>query len=648
MEPVKNKRHEQLLMALCLSLIIISVFCLYLRTWSFGFINLDDHEYVSQNPILANGFSFKAILQAFSSFSYCAIWMPLTWISYMIDMSLWGKNPHAMHVVNTVFHFLNTVLVFALCRFLLLRTASSNLAQPQAQKTSGAYLGMFIASFLSALFWAMHPLRVEPTAWIASRKDVLSLFWELCALLFWLKDAEGEQQQKPSETCKRFPWTVPVLAWTCYVCACLSKPTAMTFPILAGLLEYLAFSKVSWKKLFAPTSLALGCAAIASYSQSTSGATNYLHGVPLSGRLMNAVSAIGLYCWNTVWPEGLAVPYAHRWPDPPTFFLPALIICIGYGLVWCWSCREVIAFACRSGIAWIHGGARTRSAFIPNRKHPARDAIFVGLSWFIVSAGPMLGLLGFGYHSHADRFTYLPAVGFSIILAFFFRSVLQRVRPAFALSLSVAMLSLVTIYGMRTKQQIAYWENDKTLFLHTLSVEGDRNFLANRALGTYYYGIEHDLPRANACLKAALRVNADENRCIQLLLIYGLAEEGRLTEAKAELADFSQWIEKRTPLTKKQMALERMGPTIGLVVDTFLAHAGIAVFENDDDLAEQHAVTALGRAPENGFAHYVLGLIAQKKGLSKETLNHWHHCLRGPDWYVFYFLRRDLLKLETL
>src|SRR5262245_38165209 len=148
---------------LALALVAITVVT-YTGIWSFGFVNFDDPQYVSNNPHVATGLSAANVAWAFTS-AYAANWHPVTWVSHMVDVTLFGVSPGRIHLVNLAIHVANVLLLFA---FLL--------------RTTGA-VGR--SAIVAALF-AVHPLHIESVAWISERKDVLSAFFGLCTLLAYV------------------------------------------------------------------------------------------------------------------------------------------------------------------------------------------------------------------------------------------------------------------------------------------------------------------------------------------------------------------------------------------------------------------------------------------------------------------------------
>src|SRR5215469_12895409 len=119
-----------------------------------GFVTYDDPQYITSNPHVLGGLSWQNIVWAFSS-SHAGNWHPLTWISHMLDISLFGLRPGWHHFINLLLHTANALLLFA-----FLNRAT----------------GAFWRSAMVAAFFAVHPLHVESVAWASERKDLLSTF----------------------------------------------------------------------------------------------------------------------------------------------------------------------------------------------------------------------------------------------------------------------------------------------------------------------------------------------------------------------------------------------------------------------------------------------------------------------------------------
>jgi hypothetical protein len=139
----------------------LATFLLYWPAVGFDYVSLDDTIYVATNRTILKGITWQGILSSLTD-TRVGYWTPVLWLSYMVDVELFGQAPSGFHFTNVILHVTNTILVFFLLRRLTRRTG---------------------LSLLAAAFFAAHPLRVESVVWIAERKDVLSAFFFILALL---------------------------------------------------------------------------------------------------------------------------------------------------------------------------------------------------------------------------------------------------------------------------------------------------------------------------------------------------------------------------------------------------------------------------------------------------------------------------------
>lgn len=636
----------------------------YLRVGGFELINLDDYPYVVTRPV-EGGLTWEGLKWAFGAFGYMGIWMPCTWISYMLDTTLFGGGAGIHHWGNAVLHAMNAILLFLLLR-LLLGAVKAGHEGGDADSGKPGHAGYdvqttrnLLAAALAALFWALHPLRVEPVAWVASRKDVLALFWELLALIFWVKQIVscgaahgteatscGEGERPTGSTARgRSAKGYWILSMACFALAGMSKPSAMTFPVLAGLLEYLLVRKVRFHALLVPFLMALGIAAIAQQSQASGGATSALAAVPIYARLANAAAAFGTYCWKTVWPSDLAVQYLHPWPAWPRFLWHGSMICVAYGAIMLWCGREALKYLGSEMVKRSGRAKQTDSA--PGETHSfcAKDTVsadlgavvFAGLFWFLITVLPTLGLANFGFHSHADRFTYLPAIGFSLILAFAIRSAASwrggTMPHLLRVVLPVAAIS--GYFGVLSWRQAAYWKDDGTLFTRTVEVTGKENYVAQFSLALHAFGMG-DTEASLTYFERGYEVAQGKGRLGQVYYVFALAHAGRLEKARMQASDFSQWVDQRA-----QQNLARTDYS----VMTRECYAAIAYYEGDRALAKEHAEFATRRSPTALIGNYLLGQLAFEEGDSSKAIEHWRICTKSAP--MFRFLKERIAQLEA-
>ena len=411
---------------------------------SYGYVDCDDYTYVFGHSEVSGGITPAGIKWAFSSVDE-GIWMPLTWLSYMLDGEF-GGSASVRHAHSIALHGLNAGLVFLMLLALMPalggKTGRTNVA---------------IALFC-ALLWGVHPLRCESAVWIASRKDVLSLFWMLVAALLWLSGGKKA-------------WWASLASFTL---SAMAKPSVMTLPLLLGILDVFIRRNVRWQRLvwYAPVAVATGV--LAAIAQRAGGATVELANTSLIWRLLNAVAACGIYIWHTVWPVNLAVQCMARYPEMPKFLVPGLALCAALGAFLWVRCRRAV-------LAW--------------RLTADPDGITAGLLWFFVAVGPMLGIAGFGYHAFADRFTYIPAIGLSIAVF----AVCLKARAAGRNLVIAALAALCVAFGARAAVQTRYWRDDLSMWRRTIEVDGPRNTVAQLGVAVWHFEHDHDI---DASIKA--------------------------------------------------------------------------------------------------------------------------------------------------
>lgn len=500
------KKHGSVVLIVIALLLIAGACCCFLRCWDYGIVDLDDYIYLLYHDQVSNFSGLRSLKYFFTSVEE-GIWMPLTWMSYAVDYMLFGDWFGGFHLHSVFIHAINACLVFWLLRMLF---------DGDGRTTT--------LCLLASLAWAVHPLRCESVVFLASRKDVLSFFWELLALICWVGGSRRNLNGQGAT------WQT-ALATLFFVVASMCKPSVMTFPVLCFLIDAFIHREVRMFRYAAPVAYMLFLGAFAAWQQKSGGATFDPFHQPLHGRMLGAVAAYGIYVRNTVWPQWLAPQCVKTWPDLPRFLLPGLTItgaaawylvrrALGY-----WDGRREIVTVHR----WHGVPARLTSS-------AERDYAFASIAWFSVAIAPMLGIASFGYHSFADRFTYIPAVGLSVLLVHLARRLPRGAQTA----ASAALLAACAALAVRTWHQTGYWEDDDKLFSHTLEVDGDHNGCAHGILANWSFEFPHDLERSVEEFDKAL--GRDMNYVMPCYNIYVIAlaesgREGRILEALRRYRD---------------------------------------------------------------------------------------------------------------
>jgi tetratricopeptide (TPR) repeat protein len=423
---------------ICLALALVTA-ALYWPITRNGFINFDDDEYIVGNRHITSGLTWTNIVWAFKS-GEAANWHPLTWISHMADCDLFQLDPGGHHLMNLLFHVANTLLLFLLLN----------------KMTGAVWRSAFVAAF-----FAWHPLHVESVAWASERKDTLSTFFWLLTLMAYAQYARGVAGDKSGAVspATRHPSLFYALALFFFACGLMSKPMVVTLPFVLLLLDYWPLGRISTseyqisnlKQLLLEKIpfflLAAAGSAVTFLVQKTAGA---MWASSWSTRLENIVLAYVRYISKLFWPQDLAIVYSYpnRWP--------ALLAAGAALLLLTWTALSVYR-------------AR-QNPYLP-----------VGWFWFLGTLVPTIGLVQVGAQSIADRYTYIPSIGFFIVVVWGARDLMRRWPEKEKFLPLAGGVALAGCLGMTTIQ-IGYWRNSETLFLHAIGVTTD-NYVAENCLG---------------------------------------------------------------------------------------------------------------------------------------------------------------------
>ncbi len=437
------------------------------------FVAFDDDLYVTANPLVRGGLTLDGVGRAFTTFR-AGNWHPLTWLSHMTDVELFGLDAAAHHATNVALHALNTVLVFLSLASLTGTT--------------------WRAAFAAALF-AVHPLRVESVAWIAERKDLLSTSFGLLALLGWTRFARGGG---PSAR---------LVALACFALSLMAKPMLVTLPCLLLLLDWWPLARLRSRSALWPLVneklgffvLSLGSCAVTLAAQAPG-----IGEAQLALRLCNALLAYPAYLALVFWPDRLAVLYPYRGVIALGELLGAVALISALTALALWQAR-------------------------------ARPWLLVGWLWFAVMLVPTLGLVQVGAQAYADRYTYLPFVGIALALAYSGAELLERVPRRRPLAVGVATCvaaSLLALSIERTRAQVEVWRDTESLFAHALAVTRG-NWYVHGELGIAL-AAKGELERARAQLEESLRMRPRHARALANLGQLD-ARSGRVDDGVAEL-----------------------------------------------------------------------------------------------------------------
>jgi protein O-mannosyl-transferase len=422
--------------ATCILLAVVTV-SLYSQVAWHPFINFDDPEYVTQNQHVRQGLRWQSFAWAWTSTEQ-ANWHPLTWLSHALDWQLYGMNAGGHHFSSVLWHALNVVLLF-----LLLARAT----------------GFTMRSAVVAGLFAVHPLNVESVAWIAERKNVLSMFFFLLAL-----GAYGWYAQRPN-------WKRYVAVAMLFALGLAAKPMVITLPCVLLLLDYWPLGRVqgwstkpsttlpvpqtTWPRLLLEKlpllTLSVASAIITVIAQDPRHQVATLGPLPFLLRAENAVYSYAMYVEKVFWPVQLAVLYPHP-VDRLTFVavtLSALFLVTVSVLVW--------------------------------RERVNRPYLVIGWLWFLGTLVPVIGLIQVGWQGMADRYAYLPVIGLFVMLVWMGFDWAEKQSQRYRIITAITVVVLLMLVAL-TFRQIGYWRSSEDLWTHTLAVT-QGNFIANDKMG---------------------------------------------------------------------------------------------------------------------------------------------------------------------
>lgn len=447
----------------CAILLLVTL-AIYWPVHNYGFVDYDDNDYVFNNPTVKNGLTWWGFVWSFVD-AHAANWHPLTWLSHMLDCQLFGLNAGGHHLVNVLFHCGNSVLLF-----LALRSMT----------------GAFWRSTFAAALFAWHPLRVESVAWISERKDVLSGFFFMLTLWIYGLYAKSKAEEKRSRgekemsdarkalspflLCSLSPRRLYALALVCFAFGLLAKPMLVTLPCVLLLLDLwplrradiegrslfsISFVRANWnllKEKFPFFVLSALVCVITIFSQRTAAAPN---AGGILDRTKQVFVAYMRYIEDFFWPHDLSVLYLRKEIPIQSAIIAALVL------------LGIFIFV-----------------FANNRRRPY---LATGWLWFVGVLVPVIGLVPVGLQSHADRYTYLPSIGLSLMLIWGGHEMVTSwiSKPKAQIILAFAGVIALLLCIQLTIQQLRYWKNTETLMERALTIDPN-NYVAHTDLGVYF------------------------------------------------------------------------------------------------------------------------------------------------------------------
>jgi tetratricopeptide (TPR) repeat protein len=562
----------------------------YLPLRHAGLVVFDDPIYIGDAHVRA-GFTWAGVKWAFTTW-HASNWHPLTWLSLMLDASLFGPDAGKQHLINVWFHAANALLLF----LLLVRTTEK----------------MWTAAFVAGLF-ALHPLHVESVAWLSERKDVLSTFFGLLALLAYARYAERSKVQGPkSKVC--YAQTLGLFALSL-----MAKPMLVTLPFVLLLLDIwplgriqifgigdansatrnpqhatrtISVSHLLIEKL--PFFVLTVASSIVTFLAQRSEAVVSLEQRPFGLRLANALVSYAEYLGKMVWPTKLAVIYPLPNQIPVWQILVAVVVVTFISLL-AWSVRKNAPY------------------------------LLIGWLWFLGTLVPVIGLVQVGGQALADRYTYVPLIGVFIAIAYGIDTLKERFRfPQVVVSAAAGVVLVACLLG--TEYQLQFWQDSQKLFAHAVTVTKD-NAIAHINLGVALEQ-EDRQPEALAEYRKAIDIEPNRfqarNNVANLLASMGLRDEA-----------YRQY--------QEALRLNPGAAVTHINLATLLSEMG-----RFNDAMNEYK-TAVQLDPDDPRPYYLMGKACLRVGQSAEALKHFRDALQrdANDFETLTWLARVLAADEN-
>ncbi|MGC1615564.1 MAG: tetratricopeptide repeat protein [Candidatus Acidiferrum sp.] len=417
-------------MAFLAVLLALGTAAVYAPAMRNGFVNLDDPDYVTRNPYVLHGLTRADIRWAMGSTYPSSNWHPLTWISHMTDVQLYGQNPAGHHFTSVLLHILDVLLLF-----LLIEWAT----------------GRALRSAAVAALFAVQPLNVEAVAWISERKSVLCVLFFLLGII-----AYGWYVKKRSVG--RYFWVA-----FCFGLGITAKVMVIPFPFALLLLDYWPLARLPGTdaegkpRAFFPALGALVIEKIPLFVMAAAGGavTVYVHSrehaltasMPFSWRFKNAIFSYLAYLGKAIWPVRLAPFYPH----PENTLKWITVILAGLALIaislMVWRFRE-------------------------------RKYIVMGWLWYLGTMFPMIGFVQTGRQGMADRFMHIPMMGLLVAAVWLIGDLAAERKWQKEIAVVIFLLAAAPFTAVTIKQ-IGYWHDSYTLFAHTLEVTRNNGMAEN-------------------------------------------------------------------------------------------------------------------------------------------------------------------------
>lgn len=545
---------------------LAATFVCFIPSLNNDFVNYDDHAYVIKNWMVKD-ISLSQTIEIFKAPQINGGYNPLTIVSLAIDYAIGDGDPLPFHVTNLTLHLLSVMLVFWFIQLLTKRVE---------------------AAFICALLFGIHPMHVEPVAWISSRKDVLYGFFFISALVshvyYLTKSRKG---------------LFYVFTFVLYSLSLLSKGVAVVLPVLLLLLDYLYERKDYWKAILEKVPyllLSLGIGLLAIFSQVEGDAMMQVDEYPIFYTIFTGAYSLLWYLFSAIIPYKLSAYHPYPFIDireMQWYFYAAVVPLIALLI-----------------LSYIYG-----------RK--SRQFIF-GIGFFVLSIAPVLKVLPFGIGMLSERYTYIPYIGLFYLLALAF----VRIKDGewtlpnwLKVALLVVGVSWVSIFGVMSYHRSDIWQNGETLWTD-VAKKYPNDFFAYTCLGDYWQ-LQGDYMKSIQAL----------NKSIEIYSNYTGTYHNR-----AKAYEY---------LKQYQLAFEDFNKAIELEPKNYKALLGRAItymqLYNDIENSMTDLNTALMINPQYALAYLNRGVLYEMKGGYDLALKDYSKAISlEPNNATYYVYRANL------
>ncbi len=593
------------------TLIALATVAVFLSSLQNGFVNWDDEKNLVDNPFY-RGLGWAQLRWMFTTF-HMGHYQPLSWVTFGLDYLLWGMNPFGYHLTSLLIHAANAVFSY----FIAMRLISLAYTIPEG---SGGW-ALWVAAGFAALFFSIHPLRVESVAWATERRDVLSGLFLLCTVLLYLRAAGVENRGS------RRLWLGASVG--VYVLSLLSKAVGITLPAVLLVLDVYPLRRLGggkgkwvgrevrqiwWEKIpFLLVALGVGLVALLALKEGSEFASVEEHGV--AARLAQSSFGLIFYVWKTVFPLDLS----------PIYELPK-------HLQW-WSWPFMI-----SGLVVL---GSTLGLFLFRRRWPAGLAVW---ACYIAILLPVLGIAQNGPQIAADRYSYLPCLAWAVLagagIFFLWRGWTGgKISRSTFVGIAVSSLTVLAGLGVLASGQTRVWHDSERLWTYALSINEKSSFGHNN-LGNAL-SAQGKLDEAVAHFWRGIEI-APEDVDLWYNLGNALARQGKLEEAITPLQRALQLKPRhsqahydlgnvRAAQGRPDEAAAHFRAALRIDPSYVKAHNNLGTIlaaQGKLDEAMGQFREALSIAPDYAPAHENLARALAAKGKKEEALQHYREALR--------------------